>query len=409
MFADRSLRMLYFQSKNITPELKRNELGAFADQHSFTMQFRNETRFTLAVVTRAGIRTVLPPSKGIGRYPGTFLVRVCNSPASGIKSYVDDQFSAGVPAPDAETDTWKKAIEGKPHEVGTLLRGPTPVNESSVVHQIREQDILDNAGCLYIGNLDLLVAVMDGSGKQPPPHPFSRLGSIATVYELTSANFGQTGVAYAIKIVDRRAVFGDRFVNFGGRVVHIRAEKDVTLNVCDGVYITTNVEASGTMIDSPVRTECYAFDIADQKLPIYRTRDEALTFGKPDDLLKRQVERERLEMEQQRNHDAAEVLDKKRALAAEEAEFLKERRTHEQDMKRRDDELERLKAEFTSREYAHKESEQKFKTEQLFAKHKLDERSDSRKMILDTLKFVPAVIGAAIAIYALVKKFDNKD
>lgn len=407
MFSDRTLNLTYFYSKTITPELKRMEMGAFADQYAFMMQFRNETRFTIAVVNRAGIRTVLPPARGIGRFPGTFLVRLSNSPQMGIISYVDDQFSAGQAAPDIETDAWKRATEGKPYEHATALRAAQAVNESSVIHQINEQDILSNAGCIYVANLDLVIAVMDGSGKQPPPHPFSRLGSIATVHELTADSFGLTGAAYAIKIVDRRSMFGDRFVNFGGRVVHIRAEKKVTENVLDGVYLTTNVEAMGSLHQTPFVTEYFGFDTADINLPLYRTSDEAAAFGKPEDLLKRELDRERFEYERQKNRDASELLESKRKLALEEEVFARERREHEREMSRRTAEFERLKADFSDREHFHKQKEQEFKTEQMFAKNKMDQQNDSRKMILDTLKFVPAVIGAVIAIYAVIKKLNS--
>lgn len=407
MFEDRTLNLSYYHSKNVTPELKRNDMGAFADQHSTIMQVRNETRFSIALVSRAGIRTILPPARGLGRFPGTFLVRVCNSPTTGIISYVDDQFSAGLPAPDIETEVWKKAIVGKPPEVTTAIRAAQAVHESSVVHQIHEQDILSNAGCLYVANLDLVLAVVDGSGKQPPPHPYSRLGSIATVHELTAANFGLTGAAYAVKIVDRRAVFGDRFVNFGGRIVHVRAEKRVTANVMDGVYLTTNAPSTGITQAAQYETEMFSFEDADSLLPIYRTRDAAETLGKPEEVMRRQIEIERQTFERQKIADATAQLERRAEIAAEQDEFDRRRREHEERIARKQEELDERREEFAKREHFHREKEQQFKTDQLFAKHKLEERSDARKVLLDVVKFVPAIIGGAVAVYATVKKFSK--
>lgn len=406
MFSDRMLGLTYYVSKNIAPELKRNEIGSFPDQYAFIMQFRNETRFTLAIVHRSGMRTYLPPTSGVGRSPGTLLVRLVNSPRVGVNSHADDQYSAGKPAPDHETQAWKRALD-KQGPTSYSIREAQSANEAAVVHSISEQDILDNLGCLYIANLDLVVSMVDTAGKQPPPHPFSRLGSIASVHELTSRSFGLSGVAYALKIVDRRAAYGDRFVNFGGRVVHVKAESNVTLNVEDGVYLTANVPTKGKVDESRVVTERYEFEEADTALPLFRSYDEALTFGKPDELHRRELDRLKNEQERERVKDANELLERKRQLALEEELFAKTRREHERRMLERNDQLEQLKAQLAERELFFRQKEHEMKTEHALVKHRLDGESDSRKSSLELIKYVPAVligVGAIAAAYSKWKQ-----
>ena len=407
MFSNRMLGLTYYVTKQMSPELKRNEIGSFPDQYAFIMQFRNETRFTLAIVHRSGMRTYLPPTSMIGRGPGTMMIRLVNSPRVGINSHVDDQFSAGRTGPDRETDVWKRALE-KQGPSGYSIRDAQTSTDSAVVHSISEQDILDNLGSLYVANLDLVIAVMDAAGKQPPPHPFSRLGSIATVHEMTSDSFGLSGAAYALKIVDRRAAFGDRFINFGGRVVHVPAEAEVSLNVDDGVYLTTNVAATGKTIEKRTVTEFYDFADADSELPIFRTYDEAVTFGKPDELHQRELDRLKKENERERAREANELLERKRALTLEEEVFAKERRKHEQRMIERTEQLEQMKAQLAEREHHQRNREHELKTEQTIVKHRLDGASDSRKATLDIIKYVPAIIGGAIAIAAVYAKMSAK-
>lgn len=404
MFANRNLDVSYFTTKKMHPELRRAEMGAFVDQFATYVQFRNETRYTLAIINRANIRTVLHPIRGGEISPGSLLVRVSNSPRPGVKSYVDDQYSVGQPELDVETKTWKQAIENKPYETAPALRAGQAANESSVVYTITEDEILDNLGSLYVANLDIVIAVMDGEGKQPPPHPFSRMGSIATIHEMTTKAFGSDKFCYAIKIVDRHNRFGDRFVNFGGRVVEIKAEKNVTTNIADGVYLTTNVASKGNLYDSPFVTEVYSFEEADIRLPLYRSYSEAEAFGDVENQRKRELDRERFEFEKLKNKEMQEAMERKRRLAIEEEVIAEKQRMHEKELREKQIEIERLKAEAAERDFRVKLAENELKARQMHEEYYVDGINLKRKAFFETIKVVGTAITAGLTIYALAKK-----
>jgi len=278
---------------------------------------------------------------------------------------------------------------------------------AGVTHYIDQNEIVDHGGSVYIENLDLLVTIADGSGRLPPPHPYSRLGSIARVNEMTHDSFGLSDVIYAVKIVDRHATFGGRFLNFSGRVVYIPAEDNVEDTIADGVYLTINKPPRGKQTDYSRTTEYFEFKDADTAVPLFKSYDEALTLGKPEEVRKRELEREKADLERLRHQQSVDQIEQKRKLSEAEEIFAERQRNHERDMAARREDIDRRKADVEEREIHLRQREHELKTEQIIVKNKLDAKNDARKATIEALKFIPAVIGGLIAISAAYSKFKN--
>ncbi len=422
MFSNRNLRYTYVYSKRIIAEMESDNKPPFINEYRFTSEFINKTRFDLGIVNRQGIHTRLPAKHHVPLQEQCLYVRQVSSPKYSIESYVDDKYSVDDLGPDLETSRWS-ASHSQHAELKAIQYGPHRYRESSVIHTITEADIINGGYSVYLVNLDILVYVITPNNAMSPVHPFSRLGSIANVYSETMFQsdkfgpYGQTGIIYGLKIVDRNGAFGDRFLNFNDRVVRVVAERNVTVELRDGVYRTVN---AGVMSSNDgqvqLETDYFTFEEADRLLPIYKSYDEAVSFGKPEDVYRRKIEQDKNEQSMLRLKAEAELVEQKRAAAEAQANFDRERANHERAMAELKEAAEKDKLEYERREREYnafrieqealwKEREHEIKTETSLRKLNHEIVSSSRSESVEILKFATAALGAGLAIYAAIRKF----
>lgn len=422
MFSNRNLRYTYVYSKCIIAEMTPDRQPPFVNEYKFTTEFVNKTRYNLGIVNRQGIYTILPAKHHNGLQDQSLYIRQTSAPKYSIESYVDDQCSVDGLEPDVETARWV-AAHSRHKGLTVLTPGPHQYRESSIVHTITETDLRNGGNSIYIANLDILVYVVPTNGALPPTHPFSRLGSLANVYSETMFQseqfgpYGASGILYGLKIVDRNGAFGDRFINFNDRIVRIVAERNVTVELRDGVYRTVNVGVmSSNDSQTQLETDYFTFEEADAKLPIYRSYDEALTFGKPEDIQRRQLEQEKNDLQLLRIRLESEQTELKRTALEEQSKYDRERAIHEREMAETKEAAEKQKAEFDRKEREYqayraeqealwKERDHEIRTETSIRKLNHEIIASSRNEVVETLKFATAALGAGLALYALYRKF----
>jgi len=387
-------------SKNIVPVMDQSDY--FVDQLSINQLFLNGTNYSLVISTRHGVRITLPKGYGTSVKPGYLSVQIIMRSHLTVKTDVDDQYSAGRALPDRDVVAWRKAMGISRDEDRRPQYGRE--SQASVIHYIDEQDLIDANGSYYVRELDILVTIADGSGRLPPPHPYTRLGAIDTANQEAVSDAESRGSFYALRIVDRRSQFGNRFVNFSGRVCFVKAETVCDDRLDDGVYLTVSKGTNHRSAGVKHETEYFSFSEAKERLPIYQSYEEALTLGNPDEVRKRELEELRYSLEREKIRFNEEQLETKTRLAREEEKIAEKRREHEREITRRRDELEARRMEQDEREFHFRRRETELKTEQLIIKNRLDERSDTRKVWLEVLKFIPAVIGGIITVATAYSK-----
>lgn len=403
MLSDRHSGFAHITAKSMIPEL--NSAGRFIEQCSSGMRFRNETARTLVVSFRTGVRFTIPPyNRNLG-CPNSLVVEVEYSSTTTVKTDVDDQYSVGRALPDISTSVWSTATgcsRGK-DAVPIVSYGGNQV--SRVMYTFDIDDIMVAGGSVYSHELDILITVASTHNILPPPHPYTRMGSCAEVHRQVEREAGEDGSLFCIRIVDRHRVFGGRYVNFSGWVSYIKAEFQPDDEIRDGVYVTLSQSSNNVRANVKRSTALYTFAEAAEKLPLYMSYEEALTLGNPQEVRKRELDEQKHQFERERNQFNEEAHRRKVELAEREAQYEHSRREHERDLLQRKESLERQQAEHAEREMHFKRYETEAKTEQIIIRNRLDERSDSRKMLLEALKFIPALLGAVVTVIAVVAKF----
>jgi hypothetical protein len=155
----------------------------------------------------------------------------------------------------------------------------------------------------------------------------------------------------------------------------------------DGIYIVSNHSMSSKNGNGGFETRYHSFDIAEDTLGLFRSREEAEHFGdlntkQKTELLTLQSTVERLKMERQ------EVEATTKLEVAEKDRQLKELTSK---LEREDLALARERAEL---EYQEKERRRRLE-------ERFEERSYYRKDSSEVLKFIPSVIVGLGAIFAL--------
>lgn len=389
----------------MTPEL--NSRGTFHEQFSVRQQYRNETRYTLSISLRSGVRLTVPRSNQTSPAVGNLIVRSVVESAYEVKTDVEDQYIAGKSASGDEALAWLRAT-GNSRDGNTRPKvSYANKSISGVSYLVHEDEILEAGGAVYIRNLDISVVIVDGSGRIPPPHPYTRLGSIKEAHRGIVANADSVGCFYGIRIIDRKHAFGSKFVNLGGRVCYIKAEAECADNLEDGVYLTTPKSTSHITNGLARNTEFFTFTQVKSEIPLFDSYAAAQTLGNPEEVRKRELDNRQHELAADKLRFQEEQQETKRRNAAEEERVDRERREYERELNRRQDDLKRRQAEQEEREFQWRVREQELKTEQIIIRNNLDGKSETRKVMLEFLKFIPAVIGAVVTVGVTYSKLKD--
>ena len=388
--------LAYFTPKTSVPTVDRTpfEFPVVTQKESYF----NGTRQPIVIVSRAGIRSLLPSVRG---GDGKFrVVQEKEFQNSVILDNTDLSSDCGMQT----SELSKRIIEA----LG-IIRNPVPLRAAleqrvQLEHELTLADLQANNGSVYIPELDIVVSTL--AIEHVPSHPYSRVGMRNRIVTEDPMFSYINGLHYQIRIVDRAGVFGLRYVNLNGEVfkVPVIVEGDYH----DGVYVISTHPSDVGHDFNYARADYFRFEEIPEHVAMYQTAAEAASLGDPHALMKRDLDREKHNnsMEEARLRSERQQQDHLHAARTRELEAEREKAKHrllemEEKLQERDAILKDQEREFKIRKEA-------LDRDSLFAKHQTEMQGMNRKALLETLKFGPAVVVGVFAIYKAVQKIREK-
>ena len=208
------------------------------------------------------------------------------------------------------------------------------------------KEIKDNTA-VYVDESDILVCLI--KSMKNLSHPYSQEGITSGAPRRYASENKVSGVF--IEMIDNESQMNSRYVYMAKEIVEIPARKDKSRK--SGVYIT---RASCDDFDA-VSTDVsfHEFPDAQEKVGLYPTRDEAMTFGNPELLLK--AEQDKLKSKNLQQETELEELRRSNIKLKEEAEASRLVRTEEADSRK----LQRQEF-YESRSYQRRDDSELMKT-----------------------------------------------
>lgn len=348
-----------------------------------TVTYINGFNEPVAIVERNGIKTILPPQRD--RNNINFIVRVTYKVPRDI---LFDASNILVSDPDITVECSAIIKAGD-----KIIRRPeNAFNESctfSIDFVIPREKIDRRGGSIYLIERDVIISMH--VGNRTPLHPYSKYYLKEKLKDENSDIINENVFGFSIRIVDNNGLFGDRYVNLNGKAYRIPARRDRVLT--NGVYFTCTGQAFGNYDLCPPETHKYPFEEADKALNLFRSIEDALSYGDPIKAKEKELEKIKLEHKEKEMVFENEKLDLKRKINDQESE-LKRRQNEYSDMASRLDHM-------------RKEVEHVRMMEKMGRSDYYDERSSRRKDWTETLKYIPAVITTIGAGYIAWQKISN--
>lgn len=345
---------------------------------TFTLSYdyQNNTNQMLYVVDRRGIRIALPPNPMRG--DGKLVIRITIAVGGNVIINIEDLLVSSNAHDRKLAELIKETVDDtKAH------RGHCHIVDVS----IDPETIINKGGNVYFHNIDVVVSSLNEEyvAKHPATQAYHKKSLITKEPAVNDpSRFG-----YALHIVDSKGRFGKRFININNHVYSVPVKTDPTLP--DGVYCVSSGSVEGNVDFAIPQTHCYSFDEADEKLMLYKTVEDARTYGdvfaqrdrELKELTMQAKEKEyRLKQEKQENDQLLEkeklAIDKERS---EEEQRRKEKQQEfEYEMKRRKDQQEREAEQFKF-EMERRRSEEKQRQE--YEKHKRERQAEEFKLEIE--------------------------
>lgn len=347
------------------------------------MHFHNSLGRTVVVVLRSGKRITIPSSHRPGVVRDTFVIRKSWSKLAGVK----------VDHPQLSNAAWNDEIT-----LLTETHAPWGYNTNvpgfDTDYSLTLEDLVSNGSCLYIEQLDIVVAI-ENPAKEVY-HPRSIPGLIHSLMEKDEVLGLGSKFIYGITIVDRRRLFGEKYVNINGVVYPVDVITGNT-KYPDGVYLLTSGAVGKAGGARGLSAERMSFSEAKEKLLLYNTYDEALVRGNYD-----------AEEKFQRHKFAMEKLDREREEAnrAFELKRLKDELDRADYRRRLEEALTSSRLEAMKHERAKVEHDLSMKA--MERKDQFEEKSFWRKSMAEAAKYLPAIVGALVTAGLIVLKVRSK-
>ena len=338
---------------------------------------------SIAIVERNGVKTILPPQRD--RNNINFIVRVIYTVPRDIH-FDADNIMLSDPDVSAEFSAIIKAGNKVIHGNNTGF------NEScqfSIDYIISREKLDRRGGSLYLVERDIIIS--RHVGKRTPLHPFSKYFFQEKFKTENTDIINENVFGFSIKIVDNNGLYGDRYVNLNGKAYRIPARRDRILT--NGVYFTCSGQAFGNYELCPPETHKYSFDEADIALNLFRSVEDALTYGDPLKAKDKELERMKIEFKEKEMFLENEKLSMKARINDQEAE-IKRRQNEYSDMASR-------------LEHMRREAEHARNMDKMGRSDYYEERSSRRKDWSETLKYIPAIITAVGAGYIAWQKIKS--
>lgn len=336
----------------------------------------------VSVVERNGIRTIIPPQRD--RNNINFIVRLTFYVPKSIHFDADFLLKSECDATvefNAINKAGDKILSGNERILDT--------NAFSIDYVISRDKLDKRGGNIYLMERDIVISFH--IGNKTPLHPASRDYQKERLLIDSNKFINETQFGFSIKIIDNNGMYGDRYVNLNGRAYRIPATRDRILT--DGVYYSSSGHAIGNFNNCPPETHKYTFEEADKALSLYRSVEDALTYGDP--IKARENELKELKM----------TFEEKQLI------FNNEKLVFQQKITDQENEIKRRQIEHTETtthlEFLRKQLDYRTSVDKIHRSDMYDQRSQQRKDWSEALKFLPTVIVAIGAGYVAWQKMKN--
>lgn len=376
--------MHFNRTRNIAPSYQIEKISAannninvnLLSPYEYTITFLNGFRESVTIVERNGLKHVLPPQYDKSNI--NFIIRKTYRVPREIYFDADNQLNRD---PDLTVELTAIAKHG--NGVIGIDRNHFHESKSFSIDYTITKDMLHQKGdSLYLMEHDIVISTKPSDVI--PLHPFSKNYIKERLLEENKEIVNEMGFGLNIRIVDNNGVYGDRYINFNGKAYRIPARKDSTLS--NGVYHTTISEAFGDYESVKPEILEYNFNDADKALKLFRTIEEALTYGDP---IKARADE--LELAKQEAKEREHSL--KIKINEQEAELKKNQIEHAEYISK----LENMR-----KEIEHYRIIDKFQRNDYY-----EQRSQNRKDWTEVLKYIPAIIMGVGAAYMAWQKIKN--
>jgi hypothetical protein len=300
------------------PEAMLSKLG-LDPQIGLATSIINNTGRDLTVLTRAGVR---------------FTIRSCRSPtgrcvyfSSSIElvmdgdielTLTDEPFEDNLSTAQRLVDAMRKELTLKP----TYGRR----KKSHVFHQLTLDQLIESGGSAYVRELDIVISVHVNSARLR--HPFSMDGIKEAFREI---DIDDASLRIAMYLVDNRGGSkADRYLNWQGRV--FRVPHRHMPGKPDGVYVVHPRPSTVGGVSTEYVTIHLSLQDAEKQYGLYKTPEEAETFGFSKEALEKenlQLKREQQQRQWQREETEAERKERLKIEAEAAASMELKRRERE--------------------------------------------------------------------------------
>lgn len=350
--------------------------------YEVTRSYFNSTGMDITVTSREGLK-VLVPNQSSPDYDD-FVIRDTYVFKPELISELNDFFQHGEMI-SAELEVLKDVY---------LKHTRNPRNKLQPLKVFLDvslrRDDLAKLCPFYVNNRDVTLSI--GGIDTAEVHPFSRPEYLVQYFERMAKGDGAT--SFTIELVDNESTISDRYMLFGGRLMEIKPMVDVERE--SAAYF---IEYSA---DGSIDVKIFPLDELEEKLGLYKTREEAISAGDvkalrqeeiakvQHDLQLKSVELANLQAEYKKKEMAyqEEVLNAKRSLG--EIEIENKRLKAELDSRKAalDQEMASLKADYERKSMAEKDY--------------YESRSHMRKDSSEIWKFVAPLAVGALGAFALL-------
>mgnify|MGYP000028161821 CR=1 FL=1 len=329
---------------------------------SSSQVFFNGFNYPIKVVLRSGLAYILQPEINLPTAMNSRLT---------VRSYI--RYRSNVKFDLAQlSDVLGTDPKGRHKAINDAYNNSTAsmsvgYHTVAVDYTVEMSNVTTAEAGVYIPDLDIVITRFTNIVTY---HPFSSGGLILRKRE----ELGNDSFNYRLTIVDPDGNFGMRHINIGNIAYKIPVVKDVSRE--EGVYHEIfSSDGAG------YQSKYYSFETADKALMLFRTRDEAMSFGNLADARKQE-------------HDDAMHKAKLEGIRLQQEmdTVAHERKKLESDMKRKDLEMASLKDELK-----HEREIRKLRREDHY-----EERSYDRKDVSEIMKWIPPLI---VSLAIIVAKF----
>lgn len=388
------------------------DLGSVSALNSASFSVRrdyvNYTSHDLYMKTQTNIPLVIEPNKNIAiARPGSFVeikstYTLSNSPSfMKTKELIETMTANGIIPSSDTTQMLNKMYEEIKRDART--RGYHNFSMSTV--QYIDETELKGAITLFNRETDVLMSQTKEGIVMP--HPNSTEGFNHVAIERNRDLHGFCGTF--VRVIDNEQITPSLFYYSGKQIIEVPAVVD--LKQQSGVYVTIS---SRRDMGLSITTEFMDFEVAQEKIGLYRTRDQAYNNGSPDELIKAEklkielLARERdEEIRRLRHADELARLEHERevsrlkqdnAILKESLEIASARRSYEQDTRKHN--IDQTRHQYEERKVYRDDY---FDRREKKRKSKYEKSSTTMKVIGESLKYVPAIVLAGLGIYAATR------